>query len=258
MERKGLFMGAYTVLIVDDERNIAEGLEFLVERFIPQCRVVGLALDGEQGYQMALELKPNIILTDIKMPQFDGIELIRRLMAAGCKARYIIISGFAEFEYAKKALELCVESYILKPVEESELIAAFETACRSVQNAVWQTALPDEIRAEEISERHDIIAEVKVYINQNYNSNITLAEIANHFYLNPFYLSQLFKKKTGETYQAYLTRVRIGRAKRLLEETDLKLYEISAMVGYSDATYFSRKFEQLVGIKPTEYKQKAD
>ena len=74
--------------------------------------------------------------------------------------------------------------------------------------------------------------------------------------MNPFYLSQLFKEKTGDTYLNFLTKIRINKAKELLEKTDLKIYEICEMVGYSDTNYFSKLFEKFAGVRPSEYKKR--
>jgi len=75
-------------------------------------------------------------------------------------------------------------------------------------------------------DQRDVISQAKEYIRKNYNKKILLNELADRLYLNPSYFSQLFKKKTGMTYQSYLTEYRIERAKKLLEETDLRIYEI--------------------------------
>lgn len=100
----------------------------------------------------------------------------------------------------------------------------------------------------------DIIGGVKQYLQLHFSENINLNTIAEHFYINPFYLSQLFKKKTGDTYVNFITNIRIEKAKELLTNTELKVYEISQKVGYADAKYFSKVFEKLVGVKPSEYK----
>ena len=81
-------------------------------------------------------------------------------------------------------------------------------------------------------------------------------DISERFFINPYYFSQLFKKRTGVTYQKYLTGIRMSRAKKLLEETDLKLFEISEMVGYSDVNHFRRVFEKYEGVKPNEYRKR--
>lgn len=84
-----------------------------------------------------------------------------------------------------------------------------------------------------LSEKKDVIQEAKEYITKNFNREIGLNEISEKFFINPYYFSQLFKKKTGETYQNYLIGLRVERAKKLLTETDLKIYEVCEKVGYS-------------------------
>lgn len=516
--------------VVDDEEIIAEGIKFLIEKGMPACRVIAIACDGTEGYKIAAEEKPDIILTDMRMYQMDGIEMIRRLKAAGLNARYIILSGYAEFEYAKQAIALGVEDYITKPVEEEELYRTFEKVCsliqqekqharqmkelqetvgeysqsmkkyylrdvlengkhsedtlqlqqidffrnpsflcavfeygtrekakpeepaweifqkqcqvhmekqyaveilkgrernqwivilgssrqtemREVKNqmgkvrfytqeqgeglvctgiGLWHKKIqgmrksyeealcalnykiikgpeslvsydeireiasrPAQISEEEIQalekcingmdnegcrrvieriffninaegklspenlqvlainlvlfgirkmpfmqlqineylgknvlslenitkfktveqlknwiinvicgmnelmrkqnlpEKRDVVNEVREYISKNFNQDISLADISEKFFINPYYFSQLFKKKTGETYLSYLTGVRIARAKKLLEETDLKIYEICQLIGYGDVNHFNQVFEKREGMKPS-------
>lgn len=122
----------YSVAIVDDEPNIVAGLKFLVERHLPECAVAGVAHDGEEGARVALETKAEIVITDIRMPAADGIEMIRRLKSAGSAAKFIIISGYADFSYAKRAITLGVEEYITKPVEEDELCRAMRRVCAAI------------------------------------------------------------------------------------------------------------------------------
>lgn len=526
----------YAVLIVDDEPGITEGLKFLIERYLPECRVVGVAYDGKQGYETAMELQPDLVLSDIRMPGMDGIEMIEQLKKSGYCGRFIILSGYAEFEYARSAIRLGVEEYITKPVDEEELVSVFSRACCSIKeerekerkavqmaddletysqnmkgyilkdillnpslgkieireklekltfplncgqygcavfeigvenlrdkqndfflimeetarkclvfsrndilipysdhqaalltahekNVEYETYLnalgrlrrevSDRLkvcvsagagllhhRAEEIRkafeearcalnykvikgngfvisyenirdltgkpglieendikqletcidlmddvgcrqvieavfrkiekekdlsltdlqllslnlilagirkmpfmqfqlneylgrnilslesiskfqtieqlknwiintlksmnelmlketmpEKKDVIEEAKEYMNRNFTREISLNDISERFFINPYYFSQLFKKKTGETYQSYLTSLRISRAKKLLEETDLKIYEVCSMVGYSDTNHFNKVFERIAGIKPSEYKK---
>ncbi len=107
-----------------------------------------------------------------------------------------------------------------------------------------------------IPRKKDVIAEIKEYVAAHYAGNITLADLSARFFLNPYYLSQLFKEKTGDTYLSYLVGVRMAKAKELLEETDLKVYEICQTVGYSDTNHFSKLFEKQNGCTPSEYRKK--
>ena len=106
-----------------------------------------------------------------------------------------------------------------------------------------------------VPKKKDVIVDAKEYIRKNYDQNITLNDISKQFYINPYYFSQLFKKKTGVTYQKYLTDYRVDRAKKLLAETELRIYEVCRLVGYSDVNHFNQVFERAEGMKPSEYRQ---
>lgn len=515
----------FKVLIAEDESEKAKGIAWMVKKYNPECTPILIAGDGQEGYEMALQEHPDIILTDIRMPNMDGLEMIRALRDKESGAEFIVLSGYAEFGYAKKAIELGVRNFITKPVDEMELSGTLQQVCREIaekrstedarlkmnddmrnyvlrdflekgegdiykvkesleqigaagkyreyacmavecddsdvgRTALWsdeteyldieegiflycvksdpeklvfiiagdclgtekkriigekclcfldeknistdigigrtykdcmqlpksyeeacialnyrilkmksreilyeqlcdlennqdelitdqemeqlrdridrfdqtgfrvalksifnrvlsenQLTLPDlqklslnivlmglhnipvaQLQMNEyfgknlftlksiekfrtieqlenwiinmitsmnelmikdsIPKKKDVIAEAKEYIRQHYDQNISLNDISRQFYINPSYFSQLFKKKTGMTYQNYLTEYRIDRAARLLEETDLRIYEVCQMVGYSDVNHFNQLFERLRGMKANEYRKK--
>lgn len=529
-------------MIVDDEKTTVEGLKYLIKRMFPQCKIIGVAYDGHTGYRKALTLKPDLIISDVRMPTLSGLDMIKNLQSAQCDAKFIILSGHIEFEYAKKGMELGVKYYVIKPVEEEELQTAVLGVIKEIEddkkkNEVWEQLVQGKITHEEqkiieeqekkeeyrnhilryivveksdydeyiesllasihfatqmkcyqcaliqlseegsakqvieLGQRHmkrlneaikctffsfspiyigiiissneseqssvlrdllsntkdyieyeikqqlllgigkeydsvyglsssfeearyalnfllpkqterivmyeqvqgdkarikeispiqmeqlessiekmdynkcsevvdeifyqyidknwsiqelqhfclsillmairkispmqiilnevvgkqvlsldslsrfktmeavknwlinsirsiidirtmyelpknneEIIDEMKIYMREHLAENINLSVIAERVYLNPYYLSQLFKDKTGETYIQYLTQLRMNRAKELLEKTNLKIYEISEKVGYGDSSYFSRVFEKEVGCKPKDYR----
>lgn len=511
----------YRIMIVDDEPGISEGMKRLIERENPEWKVEIIAYNGNHGYELARQFLPDIIITDICMPQSDGLEMIRRLHEGGSRVEFVLISGYSEFEYARKAMTYGVQHYILKPVEEEELFRALEDVCRSIDrrrshlqkvksledtaktnmkamqalllrdlintesedsakmmldacefptdaeqyvcalldtgnNAVeasvvadqlvpdktaysiavpygrnqyviilsnpqaslvislrqllinlkeavggefsmglglpvraadklnysfrqaqtalsykllWGTGsviayrdlesigkkgslpskedmnrleiligrmnipgssaaitdifekiknnrqmsleslqmlcmniilhgtrrlpadelnkfIPEDILSLEgiarfsslellrdrmISAIHEIlrrqadkkqkvpkhvVSELTDYLNENYHKEISLVDLSGRFFLSPQYLSQMFKEKTGDTYLNYLMGLRIDAAKKLLAQSDLKVYEICERVGYTDTTYFSRLFEKKAGCKPTEYRKR--
>lgn len=92
------------------------------------------------------------------------------------------------------------------------------------------------------------------YINNNYNHNITLEDVANHVSLSANYFSNIFKKTTGLSYIEYLTNIRIEKAKTLLMNLNLTIYQIASEVGYNDSRYFSRVFKSFIGKTPSEYR----
>ncbi len=98
-----------------------------------------------------------------------------------------------------------------------------------------------------------LIQAVKDRVANNYDKEITLADIAESLYVNRNYLSQLFKRVTGETFVTYLNKYRIELAKEKLREGHYMVYEVSEMVGYQNPTYFSQVFKSITGVSPSEY-----
>ncbi|WP_067837967.1 response regulator transcription factor [Amphibacillus sediminis] len=100
------------------------------------------------------------------------------------------------------------------------------------------------------------IYKVKRYIHQHYSENLTLKKIANQFYMNPVYLGQLFKKTYGVYFKDYLLQVRIEKAKQILRQTDLRIYEVAEEVGFGSSDYFVTQFEKMEGSTPSKYRQR--
>ncbi len=100
-----------------------------------------------------------------------------------------------------------------------------------------------------------IIAKAKAYINNNFQNEISLDDVSREVDISPYYFSKIFKDETGENFIEYLTAIRMGKAKELLDNSNYSMKEICSMVGYSDPNYFSRSFKKNVGVTPTEYKE---
>lgn len=100
------------------------------------------------------------------------------------------------------------------------------------------------------------IADVILYIKKNYNRDITLKTISEEVNYSFNYLSQIFKEQVGENFTDFLIRIRMDRAKLLLRDTNLKIYEIAGQVGYTDSSYFCRLFKKIEGLNPVEYREK--
>ncbi len=100
-----------------------------------------------------------------------------------------------------------------------------------------------------------VLEEILYYIQQNYHENLKLETIAPLFGYNSAYLGKMFRKKTGMSFNSYLDTVRINQSKKLLEENQLKVYEIATQIGYKNVDYFHKKFKKLAGTSPAEYRK---
>lgn len=119
-------MSLYSVMLVDDEEDVRQAIAKKLDWEQIGFQVVGNAENGEEALELAEQLRPDVVMTDIKMPFMDGLTFCRRLKESQMSAKIVIFSGFDEFEYAKEAITLEVEEYILKPINAAELRSVFE------------------------------------------------------------------------------------------------------------------------------------
>ena len=119
-------MDPYRVLLADDEEEIRAGISRKIDWASLGFELVGEAENGEVALELAEQLHPDVVLTDIKMPFMDGLELCRRLRQSLPAAKLVVFSGFDDFEYARQAVSMGVSEYILKPINAPELTAVLE------------------------------------------------------------------------------------------------------------------------------------
>jgi two-component system response regulator YesN len=240
------------VLIVDDEPWIVALIRGLVQWDSLGMSVVGDAGDGAAAMAMVVRLRPDVLITDIRMPHMDGLELIEHARLALPLLRVIIISGYDDFVYARRALQLRAVDYLLKPVNALDLTQAL-AACR-LPPAPETTPAPFPGAGSRL--RHPRVRRALDYIATRYAGNLSLTEVAEAVDAGVTYFSELFKKEVGVGFAEYLTTLRIEAAKRLLSEGLLKVREVAARVGYRNANYFSRVFRKYTGVKATEYERR--
>ena len=248
------------VLIVDDEKIIRDGLARLIMDHCPEMTVVGAASNGQIALAELERLRPDICLVDMKMPVMDGAEFIRQARPRYPKVRFVVISGYAEFEYARQLIGYGCDAYLLKPVKIEELTQLLKRL--SSQLSEGQTSPPVEPpspKPEELPEQRPeryIVRQAIQYIQKNYHQDLGLTDVAAAAGMNPSYFSQLFKKETGSTFLCYLTNYRIACAKTLLTSSTFRIHEISVMVGFADPKYFSKVFRKATGVTPVEWREK--
>lgn len=246
------------VLIVEDEDIIRRGLICTYDWSAHNCVIVGSASDGQEGLKYINELKPDLVITDIKMPVMNGLEMISHMEHS--ETEVVVLTGFGEFSLAQQALRLGVADYLLKPVDESEMFACIEEIFSrrdDLQNDAKQRfvdALIDQLNLPEPKtslDRSENVALMLDYIHENYAKKIMLKDVSEHLSLSANHLNSQFKAETGTTFNDYLNRYRIRVAIRLLAEGDKKVYRVAEMVGIPDYKYFVRVFKKYAGCAPS-------
>lgn len=109
------------VMIVDDEQIVREGIQFIINKSFPDVAIVAMAKTGREAIELFEECRPNLIFMDIQMPGINGIDAIRSIRNIDSRVRFVIVSAYEHFDYAKKAVQLGVEDYVLKPINRRRM-----------------------------------------------------------------------------------------------------------------------------------------
>lgn len=125
-------------VIVEDEIRIREGIRKLLPKISVNNTIVGEAENGEEGIEVIKRANPDVIITDIRMPIMDGLEMLKKLYAQGCNAKAIVLSAYSEFEYARQAIRLGVTEYLLKPIDVQELFRAVQQVTQDKEKEIRQ------------------------------------------------------------------------------------------------------------------------
>lgn len=251
----------YSLMVVDDEYNIRRGLVTSVDWASIQVQVVAEARDGQEALEQARLHRPDLVVTDISMDDMDGLTFTEALLKERPRTKVLILSGFGEFGYAQRALELKVSSYLLKPVTPEDLLAKVAEAIEVLEKERDQSRRLGESEFDlgEAGAGRTVLRRAREYLETHYeNPEVSLDSLADHLGLTPAYLSKLFKAGTGRNWGDELLALRMDKAKQLLRDTNLKSSEVGAHVGYRNPQYFATAFRRAVGLTPTEFRERAE
>lgn len=275
------------LMIVDDEKQICSGLAETINWNEYGINTVLTAENGFSAIEMLNKCTVDIFIIDISMPGMDGLELASKVKEICSEARIILLTGYSEFEYAKKAIKIGVDEYFLKPVrvvelltlvsklvnrikEEDEKNAIVDKYNMEVQNrknephllkegayltdSQWKTESVGESYADE-KKSNWLIEKCKKYIIQNYNYEISLEDLSKYVDRNASYVSHLFKQETGKSFSEFLNSIRIKKAVELISCSSMSVGEVATSVGFSNHRYFTYVFKKITGRNPFEFKK---
>ncbi len=230
------------IVVVEDEITARRGLIRLLEDFDERLRVVGQAADGRQGLALLHALSPDVCFVDIKMPVMDGLAMLQQARDQGLQLPFVVVSAFAEFEYARQAMKLDVREYLVKPVtlEDMETVIRRLMSAQSEGNSVQNV-------------RHPMVERALKMIQERNNEPINLAAVSKELKITPEYLSYLFHRDMGMNFSTYLRNHRIDRACTLLRDGNARIYEVARATGFTDSKYFCRVFREVTGKSPSTY-----
>lgn len=242
----------WKIMAADDEGYIREALQKLINWENMDCTLEAVACDGQELIERMEAERPDIIITDIRMPVLDGLEVCKYVYETCPEIQVILLTAHSEFEYARTAIRYNVCEYVLKVSIIEELPEAVAKAIRELEKSRREL---EKVKREEPG---NLYLQMEHYIEEHYQSRISLDEMAAALHANGSYLSRLYKNKTGRNLFDVILDKRIEAAKEYLLHTDMKAYQISETVGIEDSGYFSRMFKKKTGVSPKEFRKRED
>ncbi|MFC0214062.1 response regulator [Paenibacillus chartarius] len=251
----------WTVLLVEDEPQAREYVRAVFQKVTADFRVVGEANHGEEAIAFIREHEPDLVISDIVMPVMDGVELLQTAREEGFDCRFVMLTCMSDFEYARQAVEYGASGYLLKLSMDA---VSLERTLSKVGQELRQRGKLRKIERylSDVTEPslqptdHPTVNQVIALIQNHYRDNLSLSSLAEQVNIDSSYLSDLFRKKTGDTVTHYMQKVRVEAAKLLLLETDRTVSEIGEQVGFVNDNYFIKIFKKWTGATPSDFRRK--
>ncbi|MFC4388771.1 helix-turn-helix domain-containing protein [Gracilibacillus marinus] len=214
--------------------------------------------NGKHIVRILKQKNISFVLINLSSYEEEGFEICK-ILRNNSTIPILLLCGNNDFSNYRKALSLQVNDYLPEPLQPNEL----KTSIQQIKNKWIQDTIP--IRKNTFisinKSSSDIIQEVKNYVDsileESINKRITLKEIAAIMNYNCSYLGQKFKEHEKITFNEYLLKKRMEKAKHLLENTDMKVYEVANEVGYMELDWFYKKFKLYTGVNANKYRELA-
>lgn len=283
----------YRVLLADDEQIERMALAKRLQRHFGDSLDISEAINGAEALEVYKREKSQIVVMDISMPEMDGAEAAERIREMDENCIIIFLTAYDEFSYAKRAIVIRALDYLLKPCEEDELVAVMEEAMRLTDRRLAGGPVTDADRAlsgmasaDPLARGHALggqagsesegsvasdggvhrddgdgrmaqVAEsIREYIRNNYMKEISMQDAARMMNYSDAYFCKLFKQCFDQNFTSYLTHFRVNEARKLLEDRNISVKDVSMRVGYYDSNYFAKVFKRMTGMIPSEYRDR--
>jgi YesN/AraC family two-component response regulator len=248
------------ILIVEDNLEI----RYYLKQSLQENYSILEAADGKNGCELAVQHIPDLIVTDVMMPERDGIELCRMLKNEMLTQHIpiIILSAKSTIEDTLAGLETGADDYIPKPFNEQILLAKIRTLLANRQKLIEKYLSKSVVPGQDeevpnLSFNDPFIFRVIDYIGIHISDeNLSNEKIEAHFKISKMQLYRKLKAVTGQSVNCLIRDIRIKESKQLLKNSELNVSEVAYRLGFSDPLYFSKYFKKEVGVSPNQYRRK--
>lgn len=240
------------LLIVDDDELTCRGMQARIRdmRF-EALQEVEIAFSAEEALSYAQAFKVDVLMTDVRMVDMNGLELIAEIQRTNPKILSVIMTAYANFEYAHQAIKLGVVDFLLKPFSKEEMQ---QTLQKVIEQAAARRDSPPTQPEDDLAS--EPIAWAKNYVRQHLDQEINMSLVANKLNLSYSYFSKLFKQQTGQSFSAYITDEKMKAAGNLLR-SGRKTNEVALGLGYHTPQNFNRAFLRYWNCTPGEYRRRS-
>lgn len=244
----------YPFIFIDDENLMREFFHDLVDFSDYGFELTAMFSLAEQAIPW-LEKHPETkaVITDIRMGEISGLDFCERVREYNEDILLVVLSGYQEFEYARRALRVNVFDYLLKPTMYEDIDMLFKRMKKHLDEREKENPVKGDCQDYQFE---SMICKIKNYIEDNYDKDLTLDCVAKYVGLNASYLSRFFKQHTGSNFLDYVSGVRVEKAIEYLADPTLKVGDICYMIGYKSSQHFYKIFKQYTGCTPSEYRMK--
>jgi two-component system response regulator YesN len=243
----------YQVYIVDDEELELDYLRTMLPWSANGFSVVGSNSDPLAAFAEIVKMRPEVVITDVNMPQLNGIDLIKRLREQLDQLEIVVISAYSDYEYLHSSLKLGVFDYLLKPVNLSQASFLLQQLQSRLSEKETAADPPPPVDHGKLRPELAMIIE---YIEKHLSEKHTLSSLSQQFHLSSNTICSYFNRYLDTTFVNYLTDIRMKRAEELLATTGKTVKEIAILCGYSDYFYFCRIFQSYFHCTPTQLRMK--
>lgn len=233
------------LLIVDDEAFAREAVANTIPWSDYEIAVSSVS-SGAEALEFMEKTAVHLLMTDIRMEEMSGLELIEAVHERGWTPGILVLSSYNEFELVRSAMQLGASDYLFKPtmMPEEILEAVLRVLAKQKAGKDEKTSVEDSARG---SMKREIYQALD-FIGENLeNKNLSLGMVADYVGVSKNYFSKIFKESMNEKFVDYVTRLRMEQARNLYLNSDLKIYEIAERVGYSDWHYLYNVYKKLYG-----------
>jgi signal transduction histidine kinase/DNA-binding response OmpR family regulator len=248
----------FTVLIVEDNPGMVE----ILKTHLAGKYKLEVAFNGKRGIEKALEVVPDLIITDLMMPEVDGFELVQRLHSERATSHIpiIVLTAKVGDEDRIRALSAGAIDYLTKPFHAPELLLKIDNVLQLQQQMIQRLRGDDPVGVEKgkpLSLDEEFMRDVQTAIDDNYTEeNFGVDQLASKVYLSRSQLHRKVKKLFGNSASKLILEKRMKEACRLLRESDLPIGDVAFEVGFSDHSYFTKVFFNHQKTLPSEYREK--